>query len=288
MKDTSRNDWKLEKLIAFLLSLLFLLPFVARAAAPETRFAALYLSQPDSGEAIPARTVSTDVHLVVTGQIARGSMTQLFRNVTHDCVDGTYILPLPHGARVDSVRLTIGKLTDGEIREKNTEAGRDGAPRGQERDSLLVDQSRADVLRVAVPNFLPGAEALVEIMWEQPVELTDTTGSLSLPVAIAPRFASASRRGNIALPEDSPLPELDASGDAATDPRVTIRVDLPGGVRPDTIRSPGHPAAVVEAVETGWTLRTSSKAPARNFVVQWDRPLHRRTADSAAQQSLHL
>lgn len=266
MNDTSRNGWRLEKLISFLLSLLFLLPFVAQAGtAPRVAAAGLYLSQPDTGEQIPAITLSTDVHLVVSGPAARATMRQVFLNGSRDCVEGTYILPLADGAAVDSVRLTIGgRVIVREIQEKME--GRD-----ESRSPSAAERYSANPFRLAIAGMLPGEEAVVEIGWRQRAERTRTGGSISIPVAIAPPVVPPAERRRPALPEDTPLPQFIISAEATSDPGITVRIESDAGAPLSMVRSPSHPAAVVEAARGGgWRVRARSVAPAPDLVVHWD------------------
>jgi Ca-activated chloride channel family protein len=78
---------------------------------------------------IPAPILKTDVQIVVTGTIARATVTQEFTNPRTrkgDRLEGIYVFPLPETAAVDQLRMKVGeRVIEGQIKERN-EAKRTG------------------------------------------------------------------------------------------------------------------------------------------------------------------
>src|SRR5688500_38524 len=71
------------------------------------------------GESFAAPIVGTAVAVRVTGIVARSRATQVFLNPTTAWVEGIYVFPLPEGAVVDALRMTIGdRVLSGVVREK--------------------------------------------------------------------------------------------------------------------------------------------------------------------------
>ena len=68
---------------------------------------------------VPAPVLKTDVHLVVTGIVARASVRQEFTNPGSEWAEGIYVFPLPEDAAVDHLRMQIGdRLIEGVIEER--------------------------------------------------------------------------------------------------------------------------------------------------------------------------
>jgi Ca-activated chloride channel family protein len=66
-----------------------------------------------------APTVDTDVHMSVSGMVARTRVTQTFTNPDDFWVEGVYVFPLPENAAVDHMRMKIGeRIVEGVIKER--------------------------------------------------------------------------------------------------------------------------------------------------------------------------
>ncbi len=66
-----------------------------------------------------APSLDTDVHIQITGMIARATVKQTFHNNSADWQEGIYVFPLPENAAVDHLRMHIGdRIIEGQIKEK--------------------------------------------------------------------------------------------------------------------------------------------------------------------------
>lgn len=276
IEQTPRTDWRLERIIAILLSLLFLLPFVAQARSEDPTLsdaAALLLIQPDSGELRPALAISSEIRVAVQGTLARGWMRQRFMNHTPDCVEGMYVVPLPDRAAVDALRVRVGARTiEGVIREKAEARAEYEAAKRDGRQASLLEQFRPDVFRISVASILPGEEAEVEIEWQQTVSLDAEGGSITMPVAIAPRFepSPAAAMKGPAVPESSALPAMLLATSAAESPHITIDVIIESPVPLLSVESPTHPEAAVEMTSPSkWNAAVQSREQHREFRLDW-------------------
>ncbi len=64
-----------------------------------------------------APLLHTDVHIVITGMIARAKVKQSFRNPTNEWKEGIYVFPLADSAAVDHMRMHIGeRIIEGQIK----------------------------------------------------------------------------------------------------------------------------------------------------------------------------
>ena len=272
MDTPKTNDWRLERWIALLLSLLYLLPFVARAESYPpipADAAALMLLSTDDGSWTPAVTLSSEWDVTVTGSVARATLRQRFRNESSSCVEGIYVLPLPDSAAVDSLRIHIGdRVIEGVVRERDAARVEYDAARREGRSAALLEQFRPNVFRISIASILPGEEALVITGWQQPLEVTATGGSLRIPTTLARRF-EPTRSGAPALPEEMPLPSMMLSSDPTAAP-ATVRVSLMPGLPLESISSPSHPS--LETAVDGplaWSVSVAMRPANREFVLRW-------------------
>lgn len=269
--DTSRkNDWRLERWIAVLLSLLYLLPFVARGESfPPHEGAGLHLLSTDDGSWQPAVTLSSQWSVDVSGPVARGRLVQSFRNESSSCVEGTYVLPLPPDAAVDELTITIGdRRIEGVIRARQQARNEYETARSEGRRAALLEQFRPDVFRISIASILPGEEAIVETSWQQPVAMDARGGSLRIPTIVAPRFRPPASHGP-AVPEQARLPNMVLSGDNEDAP-AAIEVNLAGGLPLAEITSPSHPSITTNSSGPGvWRISTSVSRANREFVLRW-------------------
>ena len=68
-----------------------------------------------------APVLHTEVHIVVTGMIARTKVKQSFSNPGKIWQEGVYVFPLPETAAVDRMRMRIGeRIIEGQIKGKET------------------------------------------------------------------------------------------------------------------------------------------------------------------------
>src|SRR5437764_3947090 len=91
---------------------------MARAASGADRLQGLSFRGKNSS--IPAPVLGATVELKITGIIARAKVTQIFKNVSDEWVEGIYVFPLPGDAAVDSLRMKVGNRTIlGVVQEKD-------------------------------------------------------------------------------------------------------------------------------------------------------------------------
>ena len=85
----------------------------------QVKSGSLLIATDHPGVYLPAPALETDVAIRVTGIVARATVRQRFANTAGDCVEGVYVFPLPEGASVDRMLLTIGeRVIEADIRER--------------------------------------------------------------------------------------------------------------------------------------------------------------------------
>jgi Ca-activated chloride channel family protein len=265
-----RNDYRLERWLATLLSLLFFLPFAARAdelvklddvGRPELL---IKTSQPGIYLAAPA--VKSDLSIEIRGVIARGTIRQTFTNPTDHCVEAIYAFPLPENAAVDSLTLIVGgRRIEGEIKERVEAQQTYEQARSEGRAASLVEQHRPNLFTVSVANLADGETAQIELGYGQTLAYDDGRFSLRFPLAIGPRYQPAD--SSTAAPAPAMQHQI-ASKDRNP---VSIHVDLDAGIPLREVASSTHAVVPTMVSATRWNvaLRDEHIASDRDFELTW-------------------
>jgi Ca-activated chloride channel homolog len=165
----------------------------------------------ESEALVPAPVLATDVHMVVSGIVARATVRQEFTNPASGWSEGIYVFPLPEDAAVDRLRMRIGERSiEGVIRERAAaKAEYEGAKRAGHRASL-VEEERPNVFTTSVANIPPGAAITVEIQYQQAIRYDGGQFRLRFPMVVAPRYVPG-----------TPAPSSAGSGWAADSDQVS-------------------------------------------------------------------
>lgn len=215
-----------------------------------------------------AMTQSTDVEIEVTGMLARTTVTQRFTNHTAGWVEGRYVFPLPEGAAVDELRVTIGdRVIAGEVREKADARQVFERARGQGRSAGLVEQHRANLFSTTLTNIAPGEDVEVRIGFGQMVAHEHGRFSLRFPTTTLARYANGSD-GKSDRSTDAPVPAPHHDRDAP--PRLGLRVELHAGIALATVESLHHPARIDgRGSERRIELVDPDHTAGRDFELTW-------------------
>lgn len=264
------SDYRLERWMAILLALLFLLPVVANAqeAEPlptatlgEVENAALLLKTAKPGVYAVAPTVNTEVEVNVVGPIVRTRVRQTFLNPTSECVEALYVFPLPEMSAVDTLLMTIGaRVIVGEVQEREIAARQYEQARSEGRRAALVEQHRPNVFTTAVSSLQPGETAVIEITYQETAHFENGEYRLRFPMVVGHRYTPAS--GN--PPPDSLSSRTDAGA-------VSISVALEPGYSLRDIRSANH-AISTNTLSHGRyavTLASGAMPTDRDFELIW-------------------
>ena len=203
----------------------------------------------DGSEAlVPAPVLNTDVHMVVTGIVARARVRQEFTNPGNSWTEGIYVFPLPEDAAVDHLGMRIGeRVIEGVIKERAAaKAEYEGAKRAGQRASL-VEQERPNIFTTSVANIPPSAAITVEIEYQHALRYDSGQFRLRFPMVVGPRYIPG-----------TPAPSSDGTGWASdTDQvpdasRITPPVAHParGPINPVSLvieLDPGTPPALLES-----------------------------------------
>ncbi len=257
---------------------------VRQVPAAEMNDGGLFLPADRPGYVVPATTVDTDVHIEVSGMVARARVTQRFVNPTDDWVEGVYVFPLPEDAAVDRLRLLIGeRQVIGEIMERAAarqayEQARDAGQRAS-----LVSQERPNMFTNAVANIPPGEAITVEIEYQEALDYRDEAFSLRFPMVVLPRYIPGDAIGTRPdsgtgwsfdtdrVPDASRItPPVAAPGTGPTNP-LRLSVALAPGFPVGSLESPHHAIEVTERPDGGYDIELASADvyTTRDFELVW-------------------
>ncbi len=227
-----------------------------------------------------APTVDTDVHMDISGTIARVTVKQAFFNDSPDWREAIYAFPLPDNAAVDRMRLRVGdRLIEGQIKEKRKARKTYEKARAEGRQAGLVEQQRPNMFTTSVANIAPNSRIAVEIEYQQTVRVDNGRFDLRFPLVIGPRYIP---RPRLIAAEDftvvvDPVPDaaditppVRSEAEGLGNP-VTLTIRLDRKVPLGDIASPSH-AIAVDDEGAAWktvTLAHGDVPADRDFVLQW-------------------
>lgn len=281
------SDYTLEKWLAIAIALLFLLPLIATAqetslsgevlvSIDEVSGGTLLLRTTHPDRFVPAPALETRIELDVRGIVARGRVSQTFINESGFCVEAIYALPLPDGAAVDQMYLTVGgRRIEGVIREKEEARLTYEAARSEGRKTSLLEQHRPDIFTISVASVAPGETVEVEIGYQQTVEYDAGRFTLRIPGTVAPRYlprAKVEESGAVpAAAEGSGSPALQYRLPGERGNSLSVEVELDAGLPLQSIESPTHAIDTMALSGTLWKVKLGPGAVAadRDFILSW-------------------
>ena len=145
----------------------FIVTTPAYAAGGDAGQGTLYLKEAD-GSQVASPLLFTDVHMDVSGMIARVQVEQRFVNPTAEWREGVYVFPLPEKAAVDHLRMQIGeRVIEGQIKERGEARRTYETAKGEGRKTTLVEQERPNMFTTSVANIGPFEEIVVAIEYQE-------------------------------------------------------------------------------------------------------------------------
>ncbi|HEX4965453.1 MAG TPA: marine proteobacterial sortase target protein [Thermoanaerobaculia bacterium] len=241
--------------------------FIAAGNAADRRQGLFFNGKDDSAPAVPAPVLGATVEVKVTGIIARTKLTQIFKNVSNDWVEGIYIFPLPPDAAVDTLRMKVGNRTIlGVIQTREKARQTYEAAKQQGAKASLLEQQRPDVFTTAVAHVGPGETVEVAIELQQVVRWELGRFRFRFPMVVAPHPEEAAATGRRRLW----LPPMLRRGSAPINP-FAFHADLNPGFPLAGIESPSHNVTVAKGKQFHYAVDLAQGiAPAdSDLVLEW-------------------
>lgn len=260
----------------------FIVTTPAHAAPGDPGTGTLYLKEA-SGNKVASPLLFTDVHMDVSGMIARVRVQQRFVNPTAEWREGVYVFPLSEKAAVDHLRMQIGeRVIEGQIKERNEARRTYETAKAEGRKTSLVEQERPNMFTTSVANIGPNEEITVAIEYQETLRYDEGSFSLRFPLAITPRYIPgtpvAEDSGGMGwspatqrvLDADRITPLVADRHEGYVNP-VAITIDLRAGFALSKLSSTYHPMGIEE--QPGHRFRlTLAEGPvpaARDFELVW-------------------
>jgi Ca-activated chloride channel family protein len=252
------QDRTLLSLAVVLLLLLIVRVETARADGPW----GLELAGVDA--AYTALALDTDIRLDITGLLARVTITQRFRNESGAWAEGVYRFPLPEGAAVDRMRVTVGqRVLEGEIQEKHDARRTFEQARNEGRTVSLIEQQRRNQFETRLANIGPGETVEVSIAYLQNVQYSDMSYRLRVPMTFTPRWEPP---GGVL---SAPRPRL-VHASLADDHGLSLTASLASAVELAAIESRYHDVDIRRAAD-GYKIEllNPNDVTDRDFELSW-------------------
>ena len=142
---------------------------------------------------IPSPVINTTVDMQVTGVVERTRVTQTFVNPSQGWVDATYVFPVPVGAAVDELLMTIGsRKIEGQIQEKQLAIKTFNQAKQAGKKASLVVQKRPNLFTNQIANIGPNERIEITITYQNIAQYADGEYSIRFPMTLAERYAVVS------------------------------------------------------------------------------------------------
>jgi Ca-activated chloride channel homolog len=241
------------------------------------------------GRFLPAPVLNTEVHIAVTGIIARTTVRQEFTNPSTrkgDWLEGIYVFPLPETAAVDHLRMRIGgRIIEGQIKERAEAKQIYEKAKDEGKRTSLVEQERPNIFTTSVANIGPGEHITVEIEYQETLRYDQGQFQLRFPMAVGQRYipgtpviieGQAPKGSGTILDTDRVAdasritPPVQRPSQGAINP-VSLSLSLNPGLPVAKVESPYHPIIVIPDGDGGYqiSLREDAVPADRDFQLVW-------------------
>ena len=272
--------------LALLISLLLATSAVRAQSSEEAPKGGLFFKSDKAGVFYEAPILRTDVKLAVAGTIVRATVRQHFVNPSNAWLEGVYVFPLPEQSAVDHLVMEIGeRRVVGQIkpREEAKKVYEQAAAAGQH--ASLVESERPNIFTTSVANIGPGEKIVVEIQYQDRVDIDAGTYSLRFPMVVGPRcipgetvslVADRPNSGSGWADDTTRVPDASRITPPVLHPRegkinpVTMSIDFAPGFPVERVTSLYHPVVATDANGSKTITLAEGDVPAdRDFVLEW-------------------
>ena len=250
------------------------------------------------GETYVLPTIQNDVHADIAGDLATVTVVQTFANPSDQPMKATYVFPLDENAAVfEMVMMVGGEVIRAEIHEVEEARRTFEAAKRAGKSAALLCEHRPNLFTQEIANLMPDLPVTVSLRYVEALTRVDDAYELVVPLVVGPRYVPAEREDDSdsspsadarrvdpvaangtasggwrldALPAQAPVFGLDVP-DVVDGRRVSISIDLDGGMPVASVESPTHPVAITEVGENGRRIELAEGRTFdnRDFVLRY-------------------
>mgnify|MGYP001363825462 FL=1 len=144
---------------------------------------------------VPSPVINTSVDMQVSGVVERTRVTQTFVNPSSEWVDATYVFPVPVGAAVDELLMTIGsRHIEGQIQIKEQAIKTFNQAKQAGKKASLVLQKRPNLFTNQIANIGPNERIEISITYQNTAQYADGEYSVRFPMTLSQRYAVTADR----------------------------------------------------------------------------------------------
>lgn len=214
--------------------------------------------------------------LEVSGDL-RGLMldmqvTQRFVNSFNAHAEIVYTFPLPWGAVLLNVEVTLGdkKLTGSVVEKKQAEAKYEEALSNGDA-AIMLEKNKDQSYSLNLGNIAPKEQCVIRLQYAQTLQFEQRGLRLLVPTVIAPRYEGSGKAKN------SPA-HLTPEHDLLVDYPFDINLRLHGAMAHARVTSPSHPIGTVSRNDMVTLSLARQGALDRDFILILDQLQHGSTA----------
>lgn len=211
------------------------------------------------------------------GLLFEAEVEQRFRNPNDTNIEVIYSFPLPWGAVLLGVDVTLGgqRLSGTVVEKKKAEARYENALT-EGNAAIMLERNHDQSYSLNLGNLAAGEDCVIRLRYAQTLEFAQQSLRLMIPTVLAPRYGDPVRDGGL-MPHQVPEHSL------SVEYPFELIVRLHGPLAQARVASPSHPIAV--AFSEGPMLEVSLARKAfldRDFVLNIDQLAHSALAVAAA------
>jgi Ca-activated chloride channel family protein len=219
----------------------------------------------------------TDVVANVAGILNRTHVKQTFHNPLNEEIEAIYVFPLPDGAAVDEMVMTVGdRRIVGQVKKREDARAVYEQAKSAGQVASLLDQERPNVFTQSVANIEPGAQVTIEIAYVETLKFEDGWYEFSFPMVVGPRYSP----GQVADAAKIKPPVTPQGTRAGHD--ISLTVNLDPGMKIQEVECRSHVITKAEPAPGKMTvsLRNEHTIPNKDFILRY------RTATDAVADAL--
>lgn len=224
--------------------------------------------------------LDTEVEMDITGVINRVSVKQKFTNPSNDYVEGVYVFPLPEDSAIDHLKMHIGnRIIEGQIQTRKQAKATYKKAKKSGKKATLVEQQRPNMFTTNVANIAPGESVIVQIEYQQSVQLDNNQFFIRFPTTVGQRYIPGKP---IATQQSATgiVPNTHRVKDASKitppilddiDRPISINIKLKAGFDIDDISSAYHDIQVTkfDQLTQRIELKEGKTQANRDFEISW-------------------